>query len=166
MGLSDQLRGIVPARVTYAQAEKVWEFGVECEEAAVKGGDGYVWDDPGQTTRVNNLDKLRAWSASFGPFSPGDVEMDPGNWDALRTQVYGAAADLESLGEVDDAFYRRLDLLGSDLALAAAQVPGQIAAAAGDLVGKVGSELVKGAGATGIILIIGVGVLAYFIVKA
>jgi hypothetical protein len=131
MGLSGDLAGIVPATVTYAQAEAVWRFGVECEEAAIAKGDGLLWDDPGQQTRKNNLEKLLAWEYVFTS-DPGS-EMDYGVWNDLRTQVFGAASDLEAMGEVDDAFYRRLAMLGTDLATGAKEVAKTVAWGAGTI---------------------------------
>lgn len=167
MGLSGQLQGIVPAEVTYAQAAKVWGFGVACAEAAVEKGDGLLWDDPGQTTRENHLTMLRAWAPSFVsvPFGGGDVVMDRGNWDALRTQVFGAAADLESLGEVDDAFYRRLNLLASDLAEGTVQTLTSVANTVGDVAGSVVKGAASGLGTTGIVLLGVAGLVGYLVLK-
>lgn len=121
MGLEGELRGIVPAQVTYAEARKVWAFGVACAEAAVDKGSRWYGDAPGQQTRVNNLEALRAWGGTFASYSDA-TPMDYVNWDALRTQVFGAASDLESLGEVDAAFYQRLSMLWEDVKEGAANV--------------------------------------------
>lgn len=114
MGLTDELRGATPAEVTWAQARRVWSFGVMCEEAAVEKGSHWYGDDPLQQTRLNNLARLKAWEGTFASYND-DTPMDPGNWDALRQQVWGAAADLEAMGEVDDSFYRRLSSLWDDI---------------------------------------------------
>jgi hypothetical protein len=114
VGLSGQLSSIVPAHVTWAQAKAAWEFGLACAEEAVSKGSGFFYDDEGQTTRVRHAEALRAWGASFASADLG-AEMDYANWDSLRTQIFGAASDLESLGEVNDAFWRHLDMLKTDL---------------------------------------------------
>jgi hypothetical protein len=116
--------------VTYAYAARFWAFGIECAQAAVDKGSHWYGDDPGQTTRVNDLAALQAWGGTFAAYSD-ETPMDPPNWEALRFQVWGAAASLEALGEVDDAFYRRLNALGGDLAQGAKDVGAGVAVGLG-----------------------------------
>jgi hypothetical protein len=165
MGLSGSLAGIVPAEVTWAQAKVVWLLGVDMERAAVAQGSGFIWDDPNQGARKNNLAALEVWRGSFDLVTEGGglgEFMDRSNWDALRIQVYGAASDLDSMGEVSDAFYKRLGALPGDLAKQSGVVVGVIASTAGDVVGGAAGSLLGGLGWTGAAVLGVLGLALFF----
>ena len=165
MGLSGGLAGAVPVEVTWAEAKVVWQFGLDAETEAVAKGTGFIWDDPNQGARKNNLAALEVWRGSFDLVAGGGgmgEKMDKSNWDALRTQCFGAASDLESMGEVSDAFQRRLASLPGDLAAQGVIVAQAVASGAGEAVGGVAGSLLSGLGWTGAAVLGVLGVALYF----